>query len=839
MMKRSIALGLVLGLAFAGAAWTAEEEMGLEKAFDYLKTYEFGANRAPLNVITAAIRDVGDAPEDLRGLEQRLIALAPEATLSGKRYIARQLAVIGTAACVPAMAQWLAQPETVNIALRVLETVPDKSAARAIREVAPKLEGTARVGAINSLARRGDIQAVPMLKDLMGAEDEAVAVAAINALGEIGGKDACAAVTQEWAMASGAREAALAEACLLCAERWAAAAETEQAVDLYEKLMHEEQPGHVRAAALKGLIDTQPEQALARAMRAIDSGSPGLVRVAIGYARDLPGDEVTAKLAHMIAGAPPETAVQVIDALAARGDASAAPQLTAALDSEAKAVRQAAMAGLGKLGDADAVAKLAAVAAGHSEPVFRVARTSLATMPGEAVDTTLLEIAKDTGQAADVREEALTALGARRAFEATGAVLALAEEGDRKVRVAALRALRTLAAGNELPALLDLLAETEAKALRSGIETAIAEVASRIEPAEERDDVLLARLKAADDAETKAALLGILGTLKTDAAFTEIQGALASPEPMVRMAAIDLLGAWPSAGAVDALWAVAKNGDTPEDREAAFEACLKALRNADMPEQKRFKVYEGAVKLADEADEKKMILSGLSQMAGLEPLRMAQGMLDDEGVAAEAGAAVIRIARFTSGAYPNEARSALQAFLGSGDETLRKTAETVSQTIDRYGDYVMAWQVSGPYLVEGKTAELFFDEEFPPEGGEADDWRMMPMAHDLKQPWIVALAEVLGGQERVAYLRTTLHSEAAQQATLELGTNDGVKVWLNGELLHALNVGRPLTPGEDKLKLDLKQGKNTLMLAVYQHGGDWAAVARLAGAKGVQAAIPE
>ncbi len=832
-------LGLALGLAFLGAATAADETMGLDEAFGYLKTYEFGADRAPLNVVTAAIRAAADTPEELRQLEQRLIALAADATLEGKRFVARQLAVVGTGACVPAMAEWLVNPETVNIALRVLETVPDESAARAIREAVPLLEGRAKVGAINSLARRGDVQAVPMLVDLMDAEDQSVAVAAITALGEVGGGEACEALMRARPTASGARRVALSEACLRCAERWAAVAETAKAVDLYELLMDDSEPGFVRAAALKGLVDAQPEQALTRVMNAVDSGDPKLVRIAIGYARELPGDNVTAQLAQMVAGAPPETAVQVLDALAARGDASAAPQITAVLDSTVQEVREAAMEAVGKLGDVNAVAKLAVAAADHSEPVFRVARTSLATMPGEAVDTTLLEIARDASLDADVREEALTALGARRAFQATGAVLTLAGEGDIKVRVAALRALRTLADGDELPALLDLLARTEEKSLRADAETTVAEVASRIEPQEARDDVLLERLKAAEDAAAKAGILGILGALKTEDAFAEMRAALDSDEPLVRMTAIEQLGAWPSAQAVEVLWQAVENGPTPEDREAAFDAYLKALRNASMPQPALLAAYGKSLDKADEPDEKTMILSGLSQLAGLDALRMAQGMLDDEGVAAEAGAAVLRIAQFTSGAYPEEARSALQAFLGSGDETLRKTAEMVSEIINRYDGYLTAWEVSGPYFEAGKTAELLFDQAFPPEHGAADDWRMMPMAHDPNQPWLIALGQVLGGQECVAYLRTALHSSTARETTLELGTNDGVKVWLNGELIHALNVGRPLTPGEDKLTLPLKEGGNTLMLAVYQHGGDWAAVARLVDAEGVQAKIPE
>ena len=109
----------------------------------------------------------------------------------------------------------------------------------------------------------------------------------------------------------------------------------------------------------------------------------------------------------------------------------------------------------------------------------------------------------------------------------------------------------------------------------------------------------------------------------------------------------------------------------------------------------------------------------------------------------------------------------------------------------------------------------------------AETWSIMPMGLDRNRPWIVSLARGLGGVQRVAYLRTTITSETAQDVVLQLGSNDGCKVWWNGELIHELNVGRPLNPNQDRLPVSLKAGDNTLVMAIYQHGGDWGATARL------------
>jgi len=58
---------------------------------------------------------------------------------------------------------------------------------------------------------------------------------------------------------------------------------------------------------------------------------------------------------------------------------------------------------------------------------------------------------------------------------------------------------------------------------------------------------------------------------------------------------------------------------------------------------------------------------------------------------------------------------------------------------------------------------------------------------------------------------------------LELGSDDGVKVWLNGELVHEKNIGRPLKPGEDAEQVTLKAEWNDLLLKVTNGGGGWEA----------------
>jgi hypothetical protein len=124
---------------------------------------------------------------------------------------------------------------------------------------------------------------------------------------------------------------------------------------------------------------------------------------------------------------------------------------------------------------------------------------------------------------------------------------------------------------------------------------------------------------------------------------------------------------------------------------------------------------------------------------------------------------------------------------------------------------------------------MLFDVAFAPEKPDppSADWQIMPAGTNQDRPWLMELDRALGGDNRTAYLRTNVWSDKSRKVLLELGSDDGIKVWLNGQVVHANNATRPAGPGQDKVEVTLKQGWNPLMLKVTQGGGEWAVCARI------------
>ena len=73
----------------------------------------------------------------------------------------------------------------------------------------------------------------------------------------------------------------------------------------------------------------------------------------------------------------------------------------------------------------------------------------------------------------------------------------------------------------------------------------------------------------------------------------------------------------------------------------------------------------------------------------------------------------------------------------------------------------------------------------------------------------------------VAFGSVTLDSPRDQNTTMLVGSDDAVKVWLNGDLVHNNPVNRGADNFQDQFPVTLKSGKNILLVAVYEGGGGW------------------
>ena len=84
-----------------------------------------------------------------------------------------------------------------------------------------------------------------------------------------------------------------------------------------------------------------------------------------------------------------------------------------------------------------------------------------------------------------------------------------------------------------------------------------------------------------------------------------------------------------------------------------------------------------------------------------------------------------------------------------------------------------------------------------------------------------------------------LNSPADQSGVpMKVGSDDSVKVWVNGEVVHTNAVNRGAGDFQDDFNVNLNAGANILLVKVSERGGGWSLFAGVGG-EGVTTALPE
>jgi len=105
--------------------------------------------------------------------------------------------------------------------------------------------------------------------------------------------------------------------------------------------------------------------------------------------------------------------------------------------------------------------------------------------------------------------------------------------------------------------------------------------------------------------------------------------------------------------------------------------------------------------------------------------------------------------------------------------------------------------------------------------------------HQATTADVVPLGDLVAHDDQtLAYLLAFVQAPAARTARALLGSDDGVRVWCNGELRWSHAVHRPLVPDADAFDVPLRAGWNRLLVKVKNDDGGYGLSLRLADADG-------
>ena len=547
------------------------------------------------------------APEDKQ--QQPLAVLRSNATAAEKATACKQLAIYGKKEAVPALAPLLADEKLSSWSRIALEAIPDPAVDEALRQALGTLQGRLLIGVINSIGVRRDAHAVEYLAVRLQGPDADVASAAAVALGRIGGTRAVG--TLEPALAGPAAvRSAVAQGCILCAEKALADGNRDVAVRLYDLVRKSDVPKQRVIEATRGAILARQTAGVPLLAEVLKSADKATFALGLRVARELPGREVTEALLAELGHATPQRQGLLILALADRGDTAVLDAVLQAAKTGPGQARVAAIRVLRRLGNATCVPVLLDAAEDKDEELSQASLAVLADMPGKEVDDDLA--ARLPTAQGNSRRILIQLAGQRQIAAAVGALLKAADDADAQIRTAALTALGFTVTLRDLPVLVSRVANPQNADDVATAQKALAAACQRMPDADACAEQLVAAM-AQGAVPVKCRFLEVLGKLGGARALQAVAAAAKDADPTVRDAGSKLLGEWMSTDAAPVLLELAKTATEEKYKIRAVRAYIRLARQFDMPEAQRAAMCRTAMEISERDAEKKLVLEVLDR----------------------------------------------------------------------------------------------------------------------------------------------------------------------------------------------------------------------------------
>jgi len=613
--------------------------------------------------------------------QRKLISvLQSDAPAQDKAITCKKLAIYGTQDAAPALAALLSDERLASWARIALEAIPGPAADEALRGAMGKLQGLLLIGVINSIGSRRDVGAVDGLIERLNDADLDVASASAAALGRIGGDQVAKALDQFLADAPARVRPAVAEGCILCAERFLAEEKPAEAMKLYDTVRQANVPKQNLLEATRGAILARQSAGVPLLVEQLRSADKSRFSIGLRTARELPGREVTEALAVELYRLIPDRQALLLLALADRSDDAVLPAVLRAAQSGPKKLRIAAVSVLECLGNISCVPVLLDAAVEGDAELAQTAKATLARLPGKDVDGDLL--ARLPQAAGKMRQVLIELVGQRRIDGALPAIVPSVEDADAGVRGAAVQAIGVIGDDKQAANLVRILQKTQSPKERAGIENALLSLSGRWKVGCVQH---LLPLTQSGDSSLRMIGLHALAIAGGPDALAAVKSAINDKEETVQDEAVRTLSTWPNnwpedVGVAEVLLTLAKSGKKMSHQVLGLRGYMQYVRG-----DKKLKYDEKVAKvnellpLIERPEEKRLAISVIGDIPAASALELLTTLAADPAVAEEAYSAMVNlVGRNMQGVSKEQCQKALQMVVEkSKNETTKKRAEEV------------------------------------------------------------------------------------------------------------------------------------------------------------------
>ena len=612
----------------------------LKDVLKVVKDYEYGGSRSWLQQYHDVMAKVhNDA--DARIEAEKLIVgvLDSRASYASKTLLCSSLGVIGGKASLPVLEKLFSDPETSHSALIALTAMAMDEVDEMLLASISKVDKATQIEIINALALRKSSDAIEEIKPFLTEDDPEVSVAAIKALGQIGGKAAIEMLFEQF-QNSESQKWVLAEALITALENGQEPNEAE----IYESIYYGQPPLSIKTAAFSGLLSHTPENEQVDFLLQTMLASESRFRESLlPTFRKLPSSASTQIIIDRLPDFPPAFQQNLMLALADKKDEAIRPfalQLLGGADEDRKI---AALKALRSVSNTDDIKILARIAATNSGQTQQLARECIYWMEGDNTNQKILEEAAKSNDL--IKPELIKAMGYRKVNHATDFVLSQITNKNQPIRLAAIETIGKIGTVNELNTVISRALSSIKRTEVDIITEALTRIALNSNDPDTCVETINENLKSTSDVTSTIVLIPTLGNIGTDQALAYIKPHLGHQDDDVQFACLKAFSAWHNDAPLGDLEQYLSSSKNLKNRQQALVGIVTLVQNTDQltgvqKSQKLMETYKNASTTA----EKVIVISGISRISTMESLDFVMGKLEEEDIKNAAREAFIRIA---------------------------------------------------------------------------------------------------------------------------------------------------------------------------------------------------
>ena len=616
-----------------------------------VKTYQYGDDFKPLLAVEAEVQRSVASPETKAQTAARLAAMLDDGTsYPGRQFVCMQLRLVGGAAEVPKLAEWLDRPEDAENVRLALTDIQCEESLVPLRKALETFKGRERIGIIGSLAARNDRTSIPAFVRLLGDPNKDVAAVAASALGLFGTEGLDALLK--------AKEMPVVGMALIgIANALADQGKTEEATKLFAVYSDTKYPVGLRRAAFQGrlriLSAEQRKQTIAEWFFDDDSEKNTIAAAHLGELSDARFDEMYKNINKMGT----RGRIVFFEVAAERKGKQLLETLLKALESNDTAERLTALRMIGNIGDASTIPILIDALA-KDEASRNAAKEALIRFPAQAVGPKLVESLQNQ----TVRSSAIDIIVTVKYYDAIDPMIRLAKSEDDAVSEPVIIGLGRLCDPDDtdLPRMMNLYVTSRPGTHRDKVERAVVIVCEKIPDAAVRADKLITILEKRDGGLSGQVLvdtLPLLGKVGNKRVAEIIRPLVDGKNPALQQAAVRALCNWPNAEYLDDLWKVVTHSPSQQYRQWALRAFVRVVTlKSDRPEAETLTLLKKAMSAADADADRQWCLSRVATVRIIESVDWATSFLDDPVLTQTACSVIVELAHHRFLREPNKAK---------------------------------------------------------------------------------------------------------------------------------------------------------------------------------------